>query len=645
MLEYTKILGQKAEKFNEEGEYMVTVQVVAPYKQLYEPYRECINRLSSDRKNINFKLTYISGTKDSRIRECRGDVIVVRGITGIAFRERAPEAHLVDIEITGYDIFNSIVECKRRYCASKIGIIGTDSVLCDMDSLRKISDAELFLFRVSNEVDIKCVLEQGRRMGIEAFIGGTTATTMCGETGQNCVPILTGKEAIENSIRLAIDAAESIDKERSRTTIMKKVLDSTRDGIIALDKNGNIEEINKRAREILGVSSDADMDRLDINAIFPKGECREAIQKHRECDSLSVINDIQYLVAFAPLITKGEYNGMLVTIQNIQYIKDKEVKVRASLKQRGLDAKYHFDDILGESASIKRSIQMAKKYSLVDSSVLISGESGTGKELFAHSIHNASRRSKEPFVAINCAAVPENLLESELFGYSEGAFSGAARGGKIGLFEMAHKGTIFLDEIGEMPINLQAKLLRVLEAKEIRRVGDNKIIPIDVRVISATNINIRQKIVEGKFRSDLLYRLNVLDIYLSPLRERVEDIPILAQTFINKFSVKTEKEFMHIDEDVFELLKQQQWEGNIRELRNICERLVVLSEDGSITCRDVLFSPWTQNMENGLAQINKPKKKKITKEEEADALGISRTTLWRRTREKNTRESETNETK
>lgn len=282
---------------------------------------------------------------------------------------------------------------------------------------------------------------------------------------------------------------------------------------------------------------------------------------------------------------------------------------------------------------------MAQRYSRVNSNVLIVGETGTGKELFAHSIHQASSRSDQPFVALNCAALPENLLESELFGYEAGAFSGAAKGGKIGLFELAHRGTIFLDEIGEIPITLQAKLLRVLQEKEIRRIGSTSVHPIDVRVVSATNINIEEKIRSGQFRSDLYYRLNLLDISIPPLRERREDVQELVDFYLTRFACEMGKRIPTVTPEAAQLLMQYDWPGNVRELRNVCERLIVLNDSDFVSAellrqlkifreskaREPVILPEEQ-MEDTVYSRLKPKKKK---KELAEELGVSRTTLWR----------------
>lgn len=329
--------------------------------------------------------------------------------------------------------------------------------------------------------------------------------------------------------------------------------------------------------------------------------------------------------------------GTLITTSSASRILQEEQHIRKGLVRRGLTSKYTFRDIIAVSERMCSKVDMAKKFSRVNSNVLLTGETGTGKELFAHSIHAASARAEQPFVAVNCATLPENLLESELFGYEAGAFSGASREGKTGLFEQAHHGTIFLDEIGEIPVALQAKLLRVLQEKEVRRVGSTNVIPIDVRVISATNVNIQQQIQQGKFRSDLLYRLNTLEIHIPPLRERPEDILPLIEHQMRIIAAEQGTTPPELTPEAQELLKQYRWPGNVRELRNICERIVVMSSSRTVdqsTLMDLhIFrelppepagqpaSP-SESLPVMLPQV-------IRKKDLAKELGVSRTTLWR----------------
>lgn len=229
-----------------------------------------------------------------------------------------------------------------------------------------------------------------------------------------------------------------------------------------------------------------------------------------------------------PIVVDHQIRGVVATFQDIKQLQSTEQKIRLKLHEKGLVAKYSFGDIVGESRAIRNTIQIARSYASSQAAVLIHGETGTGKELFAQSIHTVSDRRDGPFVAINCAAVSNNLLESELFGYEAGAFTGASKNGREGLFELAHGGTIFLDEIGEIPRETQVELLRVLQEKEVRRVGGNRVIPVDVRIITATNKDLIQETMEGRFREDLYYRLNVLDLELPPLRERGDDVRILG---------------------------------------------------------------------------------------------------------------------
>jgi len=306
------------------------------------------------------------------------------------------------------------------------------------------------------------------------------------------------------------------------------------------------------------------------------------------------------------------------------------------------------ENIIGESAIIQSTKREALIASKSTSTVLITGESGTGKELFARAIHNHSDRSENPFVAVNCAAIPDNLLESELFGYEEGAFTGAKKGGNLGKFELADKGTIFLDEIGDMSLHLQAKLLRVLQEKELNKLGGNSNKIIDVRVIAATNKDLETMVSNGSFREDLYYRLNVIPISLPSLRERKEDIPLLIDFMIEDYARKLNKDVQYIDENAVEVLKGYNWAGNIRELQNIIEYSVNMSSSNRITV-DMLPSKVNKKNSNPaiidnegiecledlekreiIKALNKYKNYKKDKELSAKALGISRATLYRK---------------
>jgi len=276
-------------------------------------------------------------------------------------------------------------------------------------------------------------------------------------------------------------------------------------------------------------------------------------------------------------ITKGDDNNKIIPLV---YKALEKVKLNKRLNQleKQLGNKYSFETIIGHSKKLTEASQSGKKVSQTDATVLLTGETGTGKEVFANAIHNASTRSKHQFIAVNCSAFSKELLENELFGHKAGAFTGAVKDSK-GIFEEANRGTVFLDEIGEMPLDLQAKLLRVLESGEFLKVGDNKPTKVDVRIIAATNRDLQKEIDEGNFREDLYYRINIFNITLPPLRERVQDIEELANYFIKTFSVKAGKKIIRMSADFLEALKRHSWKGNIRELRNIIERSTILADN------------------------------------------------------------------
>ncbi len=284
-------------------------------------------------------------------------------------------------------------------------------------------------------------------------------------------------------------------------------------------------------------------------------------------------------------ITKGDDNDKIIPLL-ARAMEKVQLQKRVRQLEQQVGKRYTFDGILGESSSVIEAIQLAKKVAPSDANVLLLGETGTGKEVFAQAIHNGSKRAGKPFVALNCSAFGKELLESELFGHKAGSFTGAVKD-KKGLIEEAGTGTIFLDEIGEMHIDLQAKLLRVLETHEFIKVGDTRPTKVDVRIIAATNRDLRQEVKEGHFRDDLYYRLNVFTISLPPLRERKKDIPLIAAYYLKVFAVKGSKRIEGMSKDFLAHLQQHEWKGNIRELKNVIERATIISDGPELTTNDL----------------------------------------------------------
>lgn len=356
---------------------------------------------------------------------------------------------------------------------------------------------------------------------------------------------------------------------------LDSILDITHEGIMLVD---NEDKIRLRSKAL-----NAMLDLRPNIAGKPLPECIKdpllsALRRETLNDELVQYNNRSILVTGRRIEQYGEKSGSCYNFRDITHVRQLEQNLDDRLRAKGFVPKYSFRDVITDSPSMKRCIGLAKKFARSDLPVLISGESGTGKELLAHAIHSASDRASQPFVAFNCAAVPESLIESELFGYEAGSFTGALKGGKPGLFEQANNGSIFLDEIGDMPLVLQAKLLRVLQERQVMRVGSTNIFKIDIRIIAATNQDLEERIREGKFREDLYYRLNVLPLPVPPLRERKEDIMFLLRSFLKDKG----RGDMTMAPGVEALLDQYAWPGNIRELNNIAAYISFMAE-GDIT--------------------------------------------------------------
>ena len=375
-------------------------------------------------------------------------------------------------------------------------------------------------------------------------------------------------------------AAKIIEKQMDLTAsyeLIETAMDSVIDGLFVIDKNFRTTNANKKILEIFNADR-GEFDSINIEKMFDDIDIKNKVFQNGESLRISdyTINfknsKHECLLNISPTKISGRVTGAVFFVKEAQQVR----KVVSHIA--GYKASYDFDSILTKNQGMVKIIKFAQKIAKTNSTVLIQGESGTGKELFAHSIHNYSRRSSGPFVAVNCAALPKDLVESELFGYEKGSFTGASREGKPGKFELANEGTIFLDEIGELPLEIQSKLLRVIENNKINRIGSRYERNIDVRIITATNRNLKEEIEQKSFREDLFFRLNVINIILPPLRERKEDIALLAKYFLNQLNEEssTSKKF---SPNFIEHINKNQWRGNIRELRHYIQREFYISDD------------------------------------------------------------------
>ncbi|MBS4020960.1 MAG: sigma 54-interacting transcriptional regulator [Dethiobacter sp.] len=348
------------------------------------------------------------------------------------------------------------------------------------------------------------------------------------------------------------------------------VIQNVHQGVLCLDSQGRIGQINAKARQLLGLKEPlGNLPGVSLKNIWPKALLSRALEEKQEfVDKEEYFETPHYRRGLLSTIRLIRQNNTIVgavgTFTDLDDIQRSAVRVREHND-------FTFDDLIGASGSFAKAKKRACQVAGHDSTVLITGESGTGKELFARAIHNAGSRSEYPFIGINCSAIPESLLESELFGYEPGAFTGADKKGKPGKIQLAHKGTFFLDEIGDMPLFLQAKLLRVLQERRITRVGGIRAIDIDVRIIAATNKNLEDLIDKKMFREDLYYRLNVIPLKLPPLRERKEDIPVFIEFFLKIYNTRFQKKILGFTPDAIDFFLRYSWPGNVRELENIVE--------------------------------------------------------------------------
>jgi PAS domain S-box-containing protein len=391
---------------------------------------------------------------------------------------------------------------------------------------------------------------------------------------------LIGAFAVFKDITEVVNLAEELTDLKEIQTMLQAIIHSSDDAISVVDENGRGILINPAYSRITGLTPDQIIGQ-PATADISEGESMhmKVLQTRRAVRGVPMRlgpNKKEVIVNVAPIIVKGKLKGSVGVIHDMSEIKSLSRELnRARQLIRKLEAKYTFEDIIGQSEEMVLAIEQAKLGAKTPATVLLRGESGTGKELFAHAIHNASDRKYNKFIRVKCAAISETLLESELFGYEEGAFSGALRGGKTGFFEDANNGSIFLDEIGELPVNTQAKLLRVLQEKEIVRVGGTKPVSINVRIIAATNVNLEKGIAKGSFREDLYYRLNRMPIHIPPLRKRKEEIPLLNDRLIQKINRDYGRNVEGITPAALQQLINYDWPGNVRELENILGRAII----------------------------------------------------------------------
>ena len=622
------------------------------YKELDTLVRNAIEHL--DDKEVFIEI--VEGLREEIIEKIdekvlEGTEVIIAGGANASIAKDFCDLPVVDYIISQIDFLNAID--KGFELGEKLAIATYKSPVAQ-DLYKYLEKKNIFIENIIYE-NTEELEEKILNSNVDVVIGAAHPIEIARKLKIKGVLIYPGSSAIRETVLRAKNLAREIRRSREKAKFIKTMINYSTNGFIIVNDEGNIIEINKSAREILNKDR-AYIKGNYISDVFPEGEIDKFIESgSMEESKIIKIGDKMILQSWIRIENNArEYGGAVGILSNASII-DKmqlEYRERESIENggKGFQAKKRFNDIIGKSYSIKNCIKEASYFASSDSSILIYGETGVGKEIFAQSIHNCSMKRKEAFIAINCAALSENLLEAELFGYDEGAFTGGRKGGKKGLFELAENGTIFLDEIGEISPKLQTKLLRVLQEKEIMHIGGDRVIPINTRVVSATNKNL-EEMSEEFFRRDLLYRLNVLELKVPPLREREKDIIELFEFFLKQKSNIETYDFQ-LTFEMKNIILSYSWPGNIRELQNVCERFALFMNKNIRTTpsymkRCVIKAIGEERLFKDVIKKYNFTNKNIpielieeissvfsyTKKEIGEKLGVSRSTIWRMTKE------------
>lgn len=627
---------------------MNTIAMLVNSQDMMERSREVLAE-TGDQIRLIATHTYEESLEWGRKLEKEGyRILISRGGHAQCLRNSDLGIPIVSLAFTGNNIASLLLQASNDW--GKFAVVGNSTLIQIARQLQPSLEANITLCEIRQWHDFEHQIFNIRNMGIRAIVGGYDACRFAKKYGLLAYCVTTNQFEIKTAIADAKNLLATLERETRWSDMFRSVLDNIREGVAIVNTDYIVTHLNRLGKKYLSdfVVGSRVLDPLYVRRI------QNALETESCCyDELTEADNYKYTCTTIPIKTGDRITEIVFVLQEVEYVRKMEQKVRQKISDKGLIASKSFSDIIGCSEITAQTIQIAKRYALVNSTVLITGESGTGKEIYAQSIHNFSVRHNEAFVAVNCASIAENLLESELFGYVEGAFTGARHSGKIGLFELAHNGTIFLDEIAEMGLEMQARLLRVLEERQIMRLGDDHVIPINIRVIAATNKNLHKLVEDGKFRSDLYYRLNVLPLKLQPLRNRKEDLLALIEHFSAHYADEYKRTLLQFTDEGLEVMTEFPWKGNIRELRNVMERLAVTNMTGIVdkaTAQNAIgiteIAPKQKTSRPTSNLIGESEQKLIlqvleevggNKTEAAKRLGISRPTLHRKLKQMESR--------
>jgi transcriptional regulator with PAS, ATPase and Fis domain len=636
---------------------MNKIIVIAPSREFADTVRSVIgNRFKIYAPDSDRDFSFEETVPIAKHEEALGaEVIVTRGGQATLLRQKV-HIPVVEVKMTVLDILRVIHTLKTRY--ERIGLVGVENIICDYRELGSYIDIKIYpVFSYENDLDRR--VREAISDQIDFIVGDGMSIDYAKQFGLPGIKLMPSKASVQEAFDIAENLVLARYQERKINEQLRIIVETVQEGVFILSSENEIVLSNSRALYLLRQERDLFINQKIESALKGEQELLRLIKEKQEFNGELAKLQNSVVSISKRMISIGEDKiGWVVILQDITQIQKLEHKIRRQLNHTGFLAKQNLPGMVAVAPNMRNVMEKVIHYSKTDSTILLQGETGTGKELVAQCIHNQSERKNGPFVPINCGALPGNLLESELFGYEPGAFTGANRNGKAGLFELAHTGTIFLDEIGEIPLELQSRLLRVIQEREIMRIGGSSIVTVDVRIIAATHRNLLIDIAEGKFRSDLYYRLNVLSIGLPPLRERKEDLPLLINTIMDKISNRYKCSKPSLTSEMMDTLLSYSWPGNIRELENIVERLVVLFR--TEIPKEVVFQEIIKELEANIeiqwenqveysnnspiitttlkdiekhVILNQLEKFNGNKDLTARKLGISRATLWRKLKE------------
>lgn len=624
---------------------MSKITFIAPYKEVFEIGKRVMAEFGLLEKT-DFHIGWMKqGVEIARKAEAEGtDLIISRGGTAELIAQSDVQVPIVEIPITFEDLAEALL--KARELANKdtpqIAVLAFSNMIKNIEVFARVMDLDLKIYRLDSEEDITPITEQALNEDNDVIIGGIKSTVIATDKRAKAVLLSSGENSYRDALVQATRVLYARTLEKERMKMFRVLIDYSIQGIISIDNEKKISVFNSAAERLIGISAGQALGK-NIQSIFPSIPPDVLLDKPKVMlGELMQIHGKKLMINIIPIDVGENVSSTMITLEDIGQIVEMEATIRKEIYSRGLNAQYHFNDILGVSPPMTEVKRIAMEYAAIDATVIILGASGTGKELYAQSIHNASKRRQRPFVAVNCGAIPSSLLESELFGYAEGAFTGANKNGKPGLFELAHGGTIFLDEIGEMDKLAQTSLLRIIQERRVMRVGGNKYLPIDVRIIAASNKNLAQLVHNGHMREDLYYRINVLPLELPALKDRPGDALLIANHFLSQYNSAFNRNII-LSKQAKAFIETYEWPGNVRELRNYIERLVVTVKESVVTAeaasqmlatiKKVSIQP-AANTENKDAEkmkiLDMLLETHYNQKETAKRLGMDRSTLYRK---------------